>query len=85
MIRAGPGILAPGVMDVQEPLYGNGIRGVLDEALAENAVAKLRFEGLSPADREAFLHRAEGAGLAETKELLNELVGWQKGHPPYQL
>ena len=54
MIRAGPGILAPGVMDVREPLYGNGIQGVLDEALAENAVAKLRFEGLSPADRAAF-------------------------------
>ena len=72
-------------MNMTGPLYGNGIRGELDEALAENAVAKLRFEGLSPADREAFLRRAEGAGLAETKELLNELVGWQKGHPPYQL
>ena len=68
-----------------EPLYGNGIRGVLDQALAENAVAKRRFEGLSDADREAFLRRAEGADLKETKELLNELVGWQKGHAPYQL
>ncbi len=68
-----------------EPLYGNGIRGVLDQALAENAVAKRRFEGLSGADREAFLRRAEGADLKETKELLNELVGWQKGHAPYQL
>ena len=69
----------------QEPLYGNGIRGVLNEALAENAVAKLRFEGLSEPDREAFLRRAEGADLAKTKELLNELGGWQKGHAPYQL
>ena len=72
-------------MDMQKPLYGNGLRGALDEALAENAVAKLRFEGLSPADRAAFLRRAEGADLAETKELLNELTGWQEGHPPYQL
>ena len=68
-----------------EPLFGNGIRGVLDEALAENAIAKRRFEGLSDADREAFLRRAEGADLEETKELLNELTGWQKGHAPYQL
>ena len=68
-----------------EPLFGNGIRGVLDEALAENAVAKLRFEGLSDADRKAFLRRAEGADLEKTKELLNELTGWQKGHAPYQL
>ena len=37
------------------------------------------------ADREAFLRRAEGADLEKTKELLNELVGWQKGHAPYQL
>jgi hypothetical protein len=72
-------------MKMTEPLFGNGIRGVLDEALAENAIAKRRFEGLSDADREAFLRRAEGADLEKTKELLNELVGWQKGHAPYQL
>ena len=68
-----------------EPLFGNGIRGVLEEALAENAIAKRRFEGLSDADREAFLRRAEGADLEETKKLLNELTGWQEGHAPYQL
>ena len=69
-----------------EPVYGNGVQGVLDEALAENAVAKMRYEGLSPADREAFLRRAaQAGGLGEIKELLNDLVGWQKGHGPYQL
>ena len=71
---------------MNEPLFGNGIRGVLDEALAENAIAKSRFESLSPEDRSAFLKRAEKTReLGEMKELLNDLVGWQEGHPPYQL
>ena len=75
-----------GVMQMKEPLYGNGIRGVLDEALAENATAKSRFESLSAADRAAFLRRTEGVrSREEMKGLLDELAGWQEGHPPYQL
>lgn len=66
--------------------YGNGIDSDLEEALAENAIAKARFNAMPDGERKEFLRRArEIRGLEEQKKLLNELVGWKKGHEPYQL
>jgi len=73
-------------MQMKEPVYGNGIDSDFEEALSENAIAKARFEGLTDADKNAFLQRVRSAGSKDAmKPLLDELVGWQKGHAPYEL
>lgn len=65
---------------------GNGLHSNFEQALAENAVARSRFESLGPKEQEALRARARDArGLEENKRLLDEMVGWQEGHPPYQL
>ncbi len=69
-----------------DTLYGNGVDSDLEEALAENAVARARFSAMPDEKRKEFLLRARKAhGLEEQKKLLDELVGWKKGHEPYQL
>ena len=66
--------------------YGNGIGRDLAEALAENAVARARFDAMTPEERSAFLRRArQRRGLREQKALVDELAGWEQGHAPYQL
>lgn len=85
MICAGRGILSGGEK-MKQPIYGNGIRSDFTQALAENAVARAKFESLPPREREEILRRAgQRRGLQEQKALLDELTGWQIGHPPYQL
>ena len=66
--------------------YENGIRKDLTEALAENAVARLRFNAMTEEERKSFLRRTDRAkGREELKALTDELAGWRRGHPPYQL
>ena len=74
------------VMNVKKERNRFGIYTDFDKALSENAVAKLRFDSLPPEEQANFRARAKNArGLEENKRLIDELVGWQIGHPPYQL
>lgn len=58
----------------------------LRRALAENAMARERFNSLPPEAREKLLRRAEQVhDRMEMKALVDEFLGWQTGHPPYQL
>ena len=73
-------------MIAAETKYGNGIDSDLAEALAENAVARERFDAQTAEERRSFLRRARQCrSLAEQKALVDELTGCEKGHGPYQL
>ena len=74
-------------MIVKKKRNRNGIYNDLDKALSENAVAQIRFASLPKEEQAALRARAEETahGLEENKRLADDLVGWQKGHPPYQL
>ncbi len=73
-------------MIVKKKRNRNGIYNDFDKALSENAVAQSRFAALTPEEQEDLRARAgEAHGLEENKRLADDLVGWQKGHPPYQL
>ena len=51
-----------------------------------NAVAKGIVDAMTEEQRALFLRRLEQKGSwAEKKEYIDSLVGWQEGHPPYQL
>ena len=66
--------------------WSEGIHSDLDQALTENAVAKSRFEAMTEEERQRLRRRAaEASDMEEVRKLTNDLVGWQEGHPPYQL
>ena len=55
-------------------------------ALAANAQAMIRFDAMTPEEKKRVLDQARGLkSMKETQEFVNSLVGWQEGHPPYQL
>ena len=54
--------------------------------LGKNAAAKAVYEAMRPEEREKFRRRLAGArSPEELTEAVNELVGSERGHPPYQL
>ena len=61
------------------------IKTDFDRALAENAVALEKFEALSEAEREKLRRRAARAvDFTAMRGIVNDFVGWQEGHGPYQ-
>lgn len=55
-------------------------------ALAANAQALIRFDAMTPEQKKRVLDRVRGLKtMEETQDFVNSLVGWQEGHPPYQL
>ena len=55
-------------------------------ALEKNAAAKAAFEAMDLPAREKFRRRAAAARTPEElTDAVNSLVGFQIGHPPYQL
>ena len=66
--------------------YGNGITTDFGQALAENAKAMEFFDAMTPEDKQRLLARARQArDFNEMKALIDNLVDWELGHPPYQL
>ena len=66
--------------------YGNGITTDFGQALAENAAAMAMFDAMTAEEKQKVLARARQAeNFSQMKELINDLVGWQEGHPPFQL
>ena len=66
--------------------YSRGIHSDLDQALTENAQAKLRFDAMTEEERRRFRKKAEQArDMEEIRRLTDGLAGWQEGYPPYQL
>ncbi len=58
----------------------------LEWELGKNAAAKAMVEAMSPDEREKFRRRCAGARTRrELDAAIDGLVGWQRGHPPYQL
>lgn len=66
--------------------FGNGITTIFSEALTENAEAMLLFDAMTAEEKQKVLSRAaEIDTIADMKAYLDELVGFEIGHPPYQL
>ena len=66
--------------------FGNGITTLFAQALSENAAAMLRFDAMPEEEKRAVLERAQSIQtMDEMKAYLDSVVGWKKGHPPYQL
>ena len=62
------------------------VDSALEWELGKNAAAKAAYEAMEPEARERFRSRVSGARTrAEVREAVNALVGWQRGHGPYQL
>ena len=62
------------------------VDSALEWELGKNAAAKAAYEAMDPAAREKFHRRcARVRDRAALKEAVNGLVGFQRGHGPYQL
>ena len=68
-------------------MYENrSVKTDFDRALAENAVALDKFTSLTEQEREKLRQRAaRAADFSALREIVNDFVGWQEGHGPYQL
>ncbi len=68
-------------------MYENrSVKTDFDRALAENAVALDKFTSLTEQEREKLRQRAaRAADFSAMREIVNDFVGWQEGHGPYQL
>ena len=68
-------------------MYENrSVKTDFDRALAENAVALDKFTSLTEQEREKLRQRAaRAADFSAVREIVNDFVGWQEGHGPYQL
>ena len=68
-------------------MYENrSVKTEFDRALAENAVALDKFTSLTEQEREKLRQRAaRAADFSAMREIVNDFVGWQEGHGPYQL
>ncbi len=68
-------------------MYENrSVKTDFDRALAENAVALNKFTSLTEQEREKLRQRAaRAADFSAMREIVNDFVGWQEGHGPYQL
>ena len=66
--------------------FGNGITTLFSQALTENAAAIERFDAMTADEKRAVIERARKIEtIQEMKAYIDSLVGWEKGHPPYQL
>ena len=64
----------------------DGITTDFERAITSNGEALSIYNAMLPEEQSAFRRRAEqAASREELKEMINDLVGWKKGHPPYQL
>ena len=62
------------------------VMDALEFELGKNAAAKAMYEAMRPEERAKFRRRLAGArSPEELTEAVNALVGFQRGHPPYQL
>ena len=68
-------------------MYENrSVKTDFDRALAENAVAFDKFTSLTEQEREKLRQRAaRAADFSAMREIVNDFVGLQEGHGPYQL
>lgn len=68
-------------------MYENrSVKTDFDRALAENAVALDKLTSLTEQEREKLRQRAaRAADFSAMREIVNDFVGWQEGHGPYQL
>ena len=64
----------------------DGITTAFERAITSNGEALSIYNAMLPPEQRAFRQRAEQCrSREELKNLIDELVGWKKGHPPYQL
>lgn len=55
-------------------------------SLEKNAAARAVYLAMDDRDRESLMRRARRIGDQRAMDdLVDGLLGWQKGHPPYQL
>ena len=68
-------------------MYENrSVKTDIDRALPENAEALDKFTSLTEQEREKLRQRAaRAADFSAMREIVNDFVGWQEGHGPYQL
>lgn len=64
----------------------DGITTAFERAITSNGEALSIYNAMLAEERQAFRQRAEQCrSREELKNMIDELVGWKKGHPPYQL
>jgi len=64
----------------------DGITTAFERAITSNGEALSIYNAMLPEEQRKFRQKAERCrSREELKETVNELVGWKKGHPPYQL
>lgn len=64
----------------------DGITDLFERALTSNGEALIIYNAMLPEERQKLRDRAARiTDKNEMKALINDLVGWQEGHPPYQL
>lgn len=64
---------------------GNGITTLFSQALTENRAAIERFDAMTADEKRAVIERARKIEtIQEMKALVDDLVGFQEGGPPYQ-
>jgi len=64
----------------------DGITTLFERALTSNGEALSIYNAMLPEEQKKLRDRAAGIeSKEEMKAVINELVGWKKGHPPYQL
>ena len=73
-------------MKTTDKPYDGRISDEFHRALTENAAAQALYEAMDEKSREKLRQRAGRArSREELKEIIDSAVGWQTGHPPYQL
>jgi hypothetical protein len=64
----------------------DGITTAFQRAITSNGEALSIYNAMLPAEQERFRRRCESArSREELKTMVDELVGWKVGHPPYEL
>ena len=64
----------------------DGITDLFERALTSNGEALIIYNAMLPEERQKLRDRAARiTDKNEMKALINDLVGWQEGHPHYQL
>ncbi len=62
------------------------IKNDFDRALTRNPAAQAKAAAMTAEQREKLQQRAaEAKDEAELEKIVDDLVGWQRGHAPYQL
>lgn len=73
-------------MNMENHGRSDGITTAFERAITSNGEALSIYNAMLPQEQREFRKKAEQCrSREELKNLINELVGWQTGHPPYQL